>query len=174
MLQRQGYQVAKTAGRHSVLVRKKSVVGFEADVRVRFHGFCQDMRPKPSGRCCRDRFRKEYPDMSSVARTGALEHCWNALGFTGCQEGDDISLPCFLVKVCGKKPAGLISQHGINTDRKIPAIWPLSAQMLADDRICYGNKGAVWAIPAFDLGLATKSWQPFVGARWRIPGLSIP
>src|SRR6185437_8887345 len=112
--------------------------------------------------------------MPAIAGSRPLKGRGHALGLTSLQHGQGVSRPALLVKIGGRKPAGLVRKQRINTRHEIAtraACALAAAQMLLDDVVGDRDEGLMRAFPAFDLGLAAYPLNPLVGARGRIAGL---
>lgn len=80
------------------------------------------------------------------------------------------SCPAGFVKIDCQKPDCMISQHQIDTRHETAASSITAAQMPDNDIIVNRNEFLMGAVAAFDLGFATNSPDPFIGAGGRIPG----
>ena len=69
LLQRQGDQVAESAVRHRVLIRKQTVVRIQADVRPTLHRLGQDVGAQPAGQRGRNGLLEEEPDVRRLVRS---------------------------------------------------------------------------------------------------------
>src|SRR6185503_19158082 len=112
-------QVAETAFRERVLIRKEPIIGIETELVSPLHGLRQHCAAELSRRAGRSRCFEEDPYVTTFARTGTFEIRCDPGSVTGVYEGECVLLPAFLVEISGQKPAGFISQQRIEAHRDL-------------------------------------------------------
>ena len=108
--------------------------------------------------------------MGTLAAAGALHSAGNLPRSTHLSDGGNILPPRTVVKINGKKPAGIIGKDRIQTHR-IPAIGIPAAEMVENHLIAQRNQLPILAFGATPLGLDADTRLPLIGTHRSITGL---
>jgi hypothetical protein len=114
LLQRERNQVAKPTFGQRVLIRKKTVIRIQPDLRALLHRLGKKVRTQLARKTRRNSFFKEKPNVSAVARTRSFEDSGQFQPATGFKERPDVLLPACAIEVRRQKATGFVEKHGVN------------------------------------------------------------
>lgn len=172
LLQRERNQIAESSPRQRVLIRKKPVVGVQADLRVLFHGFGQQVRSELSGERGWNRLFEEQPHVPATTGAGPLERSRNIHPAAGLEEGRSIFAPILLVKVDREEETRLILEDWIDARHERLPLIVVPEQMPPNHLIGNRKEAAMGTLDALDPWLFANASHPFVRAGGRIPGFA--
>ena len=162
-LERQSNQVAEPTRGQRVLIGKHAVVGSERNAAAGIHGGAQQCVAELARLGAGDGFGKKQPDMGALAGAGTFQRERDTVRTANARNSAGTVLPVGVIEVQRQQIAGLVRQHGVQTDN-IPPLCISPGQVTVDGCVIQWAQHAVRAFGAGHTPFLTQAGLPFVGA----------
>lgn len=107
--------------------------------------------------------RQKQPDMGALAGAGTFQREWDTVRTANARNSAGTVLPVGVIEVQRQQIAGLVRQHGVQTDN-IPPLCISPGQVTVDGCVIQWAQHAVRAFGAGHTPFLTQAGLPFVGA----------